>query len=196
MSGVVTTIDNQAIPSFTHDGCLPPFVGTPTGLAGRAPYIVSMRDLVSDLNFSARRLEILTGFSALRRKLFLAGAIRGFQWIDGSFTTEKEEPGDIDLVTFYSVYENDQSVFISNLAGRGVDILDKASVKGMFHCDSYYVYMNDDPERIISWTAYWLGVFCHDREKKWKGILQIPLIQSARQARLEYELICRAGEGL
>lgn len=196
MSGVVTTIVNQAIPSFTHEGCLPPFVGTPTGRVGRAPYIVSMCDLVSELSFSERRLEILTGFSELRRKLYLAGAIRGFQWIDGSFATDKEEPGDIDLVTFYYIDGNDQSVFISNLAERGVDVLDKASVKERFHCDSYYVYMNDDPERIISSTAYWLGVFCHDREKKWKGILQIPLIQSARQARLEYEFMCRVGEGL
>lgn len=92
------------------------------------------------------------------------------QWINGSFISKKENPKDIDLVTFldYSIYEK-----------RGDKILDqfwKFSLEGQF-LDSYIVKAY--PENHPNYSVYlsernlWQDRYGTDREENPKGFLKL-----------------------
>jgi hypothetical protein len=91
----------------------------------------------------------------------------GFElWIDGSFTTDKADPSDVDLILFASK---------SDLAGLSADcktmlrgLLDKASSKSKYGCDVYFAHSEDTPLR-----SYWRGWFGFDRDEKPKGLARI-----------------------
>ena len=54
-------------------------------------------------------------------------------------------------------------------------LLDPASAKKQFRCDSYFVDMNTDPGNVVNLTRYWYGLFSHRRGGLWKGLLQVNL---------------------
>jgi hypothetical protein len=97
----------MAIPSFSVDGLLPPYLGASPGedRALMSPYSTTTADLVAHFATSLRRIEILTGLLEYRTALHGFGFVRGFQWIDGSFVERVEDqgrdPGDVDIVTFF-----------------------------------------------------------------------------------------------
>ena len=87
-------------------------------------------------------------------------------WIDGSFATQKEHPGDIDLVV---VCEEDE---VNNLPAEKQLILkelfgNQKATKLRYECDAYFVF-NDVNEK-----SYWRGLFGFDRNENPKGIARI-----------------------
>lgn len=74
----------MGIPNFGSDGLLPPGIHQAT-----------WAELVSCLNFTARRVWLLEGLEAVLRHLAAAGCERVY--IDGSFVTAKPEPDDFDI---------------------------------------------------------------------------------------------------
>jgi predicted nucleotidyltransferase len=87
-------------------------------------------------------------------------------WIDGSFATKKEHPGDIDLVV---VCAQDD---VNNLSLEKKLILqelfqDKKTTKLRYECDAYFAIDNMDDK------SYWRGLFGFDRNEKPKGIARI-----------------------
>lgn len=87
-------------------------------------------------------------------------------WIDGSFATKKENPGDIDLVV---VCEQDE---VNRLPIEKQLILkelfeDQKATKLRYECDAYFVF-NDMHDK-----SYWRGLFGFDRNENPKGIARI-----------------------
>lgn len=191
MLNAMTFTHKETIPPFSHDGYLPPFVGSPTGDQGRAPYTTNMEEFVNKFSFSGRRKAILEGFIKLRRRFFLAGIKEGFQWIDGSFTgNAKIEPGDIDVVTFFSNPFSTQEELLKNLSDRNIDLRTPGSLKEKYLCDAYFVdFCVGNAQYMIHRITYWYSLFSHTREKQWKGLLQIELPKIASEAIKESKLL-------
>jgi hypothetical protein len=165
-------------------------------MAGRAPYQASVKEFVKKFRFSKWRCDVLSGFLALRRKYFLAGVRNGFQWVDGSFAADvKPEPGDIDVVTFYK--HHDQDLLIHKLKHYGVDVTISGLVKAVYHCDSYLINMSDyESCGLIATSSYWYSLFSHTRDRQWKGLVQLPLLVTSRDALNEYNLQKLLSEGV
>ena len=96
-----------------------------------------------------------------------------FQWLDGSFVHQKENPNDLDFVTFidYRVYNRKEDMILNNFTMFGVyeyyhDLLDAYSV-----CN----YPQKHP--LHSETArdirYWIDTFGSDIKKILRGFVQI-----------------------
>ena len=79
-----------AIPAWTAEGVLPPLDEANPLSPSRAPYPVSLADLVARFATSPQRCEVLAGFMAYRAALHANGYLAGFQWLDGSFMEDVE----------------------------------------------------------------------------------------------------------
>lgn len=135
------------IPDWTAEGVLPPLdVGNPTG-SNRAPYAVSLYDLVVRFGTTPERCSILDGYLRHRAALHANGYEVGFQWLDGSFmedveTLEGRPPRDMDVVSFV------HPPGAANTAPGDQDALDHAAAKSRFKVDSYFVpESTHDPAR-------------------------------------------------
>lgn len=91
-------------------------------------------------------------------------------WIDGSFSTEKEHPGDIDVVLRMSYNEikgftQECSKFVFYVT----DAKNKQDVQSRYLSDIYFLLAHDDAK-----YNYWYGQFglSHDRKTP-KGIIVI-----------------------
>jgi len=114
-----------------------------------------------------RRERLLLRLEALLTKLKEV-PIRMEIWIDGSFATSKESPGDVDLVV---VFEQNE---VNNLAtDHQTALLDifsnQKTTKLRYECDVYFI-MNDMHDK-----SYWRGLFGFDRNEKPKGIARLIL---------------------
>lgn len=85
-------------------------------------------------------------------------------WIDGSFITEKETPGDIDLVCL--CHANDFDKLTADKQKEMAELLNTA--KHNFSCDAYFT-PHEDPV----FPHYWLGFFTFDRNRNPKGLIEI-----------------------
>lgn len=169
------------IPQFTPSGALPPFYGTATPVvgAGRAPYLVTPDELVARFATSPARNALLSSLFAYRQSLRDLGITDGFHWLDGSFVEDAEAtkgrpPSDIDLVTFArrphtAQADGDWQAFV---AGNR-SLFDGTGAVGL---DPYYVDLDLAPRDVVRRTAYWFGLFSHQRVTGlWKGMLQLDL---------------------
>lgn len=99
------------------------------------------------------------------------------QLIDGSFTSSKVNPGDIDLVCFASMEA------IDSLPQEKKDLLNRLvsgqETRSAYLCDAYFCptlpethpqYNNYRAQR-----KYWIGEFGYDREEKPKGIVRLQI---------------------
>lgn len=172
------------IPSFNISGVLPPFVGADPGgpPAASSPYATSMVEICAHLCTTPERANILRGLIRLREALRRLGFDRGFQWMDGSFCEDCETingraPRDIDIVTFIARPErlrppHEWTAFTE--ANRHV--FHPADAKRNYGCDARYVEINTHAGNAIKQTAYWYGLFSHQRATfLWKGMLQVEL---------------------
>jgi hypothetical protein len=163
------------IPDWTAEGWLPPLdVGNPTG-TNRAPYPVSLYDLVVRFGTTPDRCGILDGYLRHRAALHANGYLAGFQWLDGSFmedveTLQGRPPRDMDVVSFV------HAPGVADPASGDQDALDHAAAKARFRVDSYFVELEAVPPREVAfWSAYWYSMWAHRRNLAWKGFLQVDL---------------------
>lgn len=171
------------IPPFGPSGVLPPYVGTsPADRAQNSPYPVAMTEIVNRFATSAQRVAILNGLLDYRAALGGLGIAQGFQWIDGSFvedceTIRQRPPGDVDIVTFAyrpAHAHDDQSW--GALFGANIPLFDPDQTKATFKCDAYYVDLLKFPHFVVADTAYFNGLFSHQRDTaQWKGMLRVML---------------------
>lgn len=94
------------------------------------------------------------------------------QWIDGSYTTTKLKPNDIDVVSFI-----DSSDFVPQIASFDMNLSNKYP-KNKYNIDGYIVinFPIGSKEYIamtVSRYQYWVKWFGHDRHKNQKGIIEI-----------------------
>jgi hypothetical protein len=59
------------------------------------------------------------------------------------------------------------------------ELLVHAHVKGTYSVDHYWVSIGSDPVFLVEQTRYWYGLFSHRRDRVWKGMLVIDLINTA-----------------
>lgn len=87
-------------------------------------------------------------------------------WIDGSFTTEKVDPNDIDLVVFFDFKELD--ALPPDAQRRLTGLVDRHTAKKNFGCDVLVSNKDDHDHR-----SYWRGWYGFDRNENPKGIARI-----------------------
>jgi hypothetical protein len=183
MAASPVNISMGDIPPFTPSGALPPFLGNdPSVHAGLSPYQTTLTKLVDRFATSPERKKILDGFLKHRAALLSLGII-GFQWLDGSFledieTLKNRPPADIDIVTFVwrpQQYVNDQAAW-DVLIQQNLGVFDPTMAKATYQTDPYFVDIIFGPQFVIQQTAYWFGLFSHQRVTSlWKGMLMLPL---------------------
>lgn len=163
------------IPDWSAEGVLPPLDGAHPTSPSRAPYAVSLYDVVVRFGTSPGRCAILDGFLRYRAALHANGYHAGFQWLDGSFmedveTLEGRPPRDIDVVSFL------QAPVQTNPDSDDERALDHAQAKALFKVDSYLVELDALPPReLTAWATYWYSMWAHRRNGSWKGFLQVEL---------------------
>lgn len=178
-----------SIPPFNASGVLPPYVGPdPAQIGGLAPYETTLTELVTRFATSPERKQILRGFMAHRQKLLGLG-INGVQWLDGSFvedleTSKQRSPRDIDVVTFFVRPPNLAAMQVwESFIASNEDVFRPQVAKSTYRTDPYYVDVSFGPLHVIEQTAYWSGLFSHQRETGlWKGLLKVWLDQQRDDA--------------
>lgn len=167
------------IPAFTGSGVIPPYVGEDgpgCSPAQMSPYPVTALDVVRSLGGTKARLDIIEDWLEHRKYLRGLGFTNAFQWIDGSFT-ENKDPKDIDIVTFFNppigVATSDEKLAFLN---KNISILNRRNVKNKYKIDLFLVDLSLSPANIVGLTRYWFGLFSHRRgDELWKGMLEVKL---------------------
>lgn len=175
-------MEHGLIPAFEQSGVLPPFKGdSPAEQASQAPYKVSLAEFVTHFATSPERIEILKGFLNYRIALKAIGIDNGFQWVDGSFVEDVEKtrgrpPNDVDLVTFAERPVGFSDTDWQGFVRTNIALFRPQDLKAKYSCDAYYIDLAMPAKLLVSRTAYWFGLFSHQRETNlWKGMLEIDL---------------------
>lgn len=153
----------MTIPPFNEAGELPPGEHT-CGIAEfRDRYVTSFPKSIS-------RREIFKGYVEFTDSEIDLGFIL-FQWLDGSYVTAKENPNDIDMVSFIEPGMINEAIAADALTGF--------EVKRRFGCHSFIVpiYPEGSPKRkaTISLMDYWRTTFGQSRKGDEKGLILIDL---------------------
>lgn len=150
-------------------GVIPP-VSDGTSIE-RSPYEIDILTFTKMFSLSNERIAILKNFLYYRKFLYELDITSGFQWVNGSFTENVETlrnrpPNDIDVVSFITEPKNP----LPN------ELFDNSYIKQQYQVDSYFVDLNDAPQELVKWTAYWYSMWSHQRDTNiWKGFFQMPL---------------------
>jgi len=89
-------------------------------------------------------------------------------WVDGSFTTEKPEPDDIDMLL---VIDYDRLNLLPTMFQPQVEkLLNRSFIKHNYNIDLLLLGSGLEEDRM-----HWRGVFGYDREDTPKGIVRISL---------------------
>ncbi len=121
---------------------------------------------------SKTRTPIYEGFENYNRDFKNQIYDNFVQWLNGSFTTSKENPNDIDLVNMveFSDELNTKQAILGNFLTVG-------GSKDTYLVDGYFVpiYKKDDPRYMVTeqHLSYWADWFGHDREKRPKTLFEV-----------------------
>jgi hypothetical protein len=150
---------------FDENGFLKPYDIIETDLA------TIEKIFVEDVPLSSTRKAIFEGYLSYNeelRKIIPAGFM---QWIDGSFTTKKVNPNDIDIITFvdFEVY---------NANEKQIDELRRTRQTTNRIIDGYFVKIYPENHKHRNWyendKMQWLFTFNRVKNTKLsKGFLQI-----------------------
>jgi hypothetical protein len=129
-----------------------------------------------DLAFDGLRSVFVDPFpESLNRPRLLKGLedlltiVRGFPlnleiWIDGSFSTRKDEPGDVDLLILADQGELNSMSFVERKTLRDI-VMNRPYIKAVYFCDLFLILKASQNDKI-----YWRGCFGFDKLDGPKGI--------------------------
>jgi hypothetical protein len=120
---------------------------------------------LNDFPLSSTRTKLVDGlqsYISLLRGLSIYLEI----WIDGSFTTTKPNPNDVDIVIF--INKDEVNALDENLQKRLSILFDNHIIKTNYGIDVYVSDVNDPIFR-----AYWESWYGSDRNDNQKGIARI-----------------------
>lgn len=146
-----------------------------------SPYRTSMAELVEKFAHLHGRRQLLAGLLQYRIDLAKLGFVRGFQWLDGSFsedveTSQDRSPADIDLVTFAYSPNGMASHEVLELMNANPTLFVAVRAKAAYGCDAFVLPLDKSPENLVKRAAYYFNLFSHRRgDHVWKGLLQVPL---------------------
>ncbi|WP_256580875.1 MULTISPECIES: hypothetical protein [unclassified Pseudomonas] len=165
------------IPQWNHQGIIPPIdENDPTALE-RAPYPVTVEQIVERFSTTIERCEILEGFLSHRAEMHRLGVVSGFQWLNGSFMEHVEllegrAPNDMDVVTFADIRPEVEAA----LAPEDIKALtDNPWIKKTYKVDFYLLPLSEPAEFLVEMSAYWYSMWSHRRSQQWKGFLSVRL---------------------
>lgn len=153
------------LPPLTDEGLLPPGDYAPT----RAEFEQSFVHAGN----SARRAEIYGGWNRHRNRLQQDGlAPSARELLDGSFTSSRWEPRDIDIVVEYPITSTDLRMLTPT--SPIIRLLQGGLLKSEYACDAYPLYSlpEDDPayEKVtVAGLSYWMKWFGRTRLGVEKG---------------------------
>lgn len=121
---------------------------------------------LSGFTESGTRAELIDNLKQFLAALSALG-IEFEVWLDGSFTTLKMDPNDIDLVAFASAKEietlaPDKQSLAKTLLGNNV------AIRQNLKLDVYFSAIEN-----AEWRSYWRGWFGFDRNESPKGIARL-----------------------
>ncbi len=114
---------------------------------------------------SLTRASLINGLTQFIARLKQVG-IPVELWVDGSFTTRKENPNDVDLVVFAS--EADVNGLSAPHQTQLAGLLDRVSTRHKYGCDVLFSVKEDQDMR-----SYWRGWYGFDRNENPKGIARL-----------------------
>jgi hypothetical protein len=115
---------------------------------------------------SSSRPRLLNGLEDLL--LILRGFPLNLEiWINGSFSTKKEDPADIDLLILAEVGEVN-GLSPSERQTLYNIVVNKPYIKTVYFCDLFLIFKAEQDKKI-----YWRGCFGFDRLDQPKGIPRI-----------------------
>ena len=169
----------MSIPPFDHNNVLPPYFGEETNRNTWSPYHCTIFDFCQRFNTSATRSELLLKLIDFRLGIVKNGLQNGFQWIGGSFVTNKEaidtrapNPSDIDLVTLF--YGTDET-FFNTFDLVFPSFADAALAKNKFNLDHYFIPIDYLGTDAIDDILYWVQFFTTSKLGVRKGIIKLEL---------------------
>jgi hypothetical protein len=117
---------------------------------------------VAPFDHDQRRHDLYQKLAAWVGALQALG-VGGTLWLDGSFLTEKPEPGDIDCVLWHPHWVNGGVNITPAMQRQVAHLLDQAVADNLFDLDLYVE--SPAPDEVFHREAYWRGVlgFSHDR---------------------------------
>ena len=122
-----------------------------------------------DFPESMTRGPLIEGLNAFVGHLSNVGAPIEL-WIDGSFTTRKIDPNDIDLVIFSPASILNQLPIEKQQLFQA--LVDRPSIKQNFGCDVLFC-----PSEDLNGRSYWRGWYGYDRSERPKGIVRVVVQQ-------------------
>ena len=129
--------------------------------------------LVNQFPTSTTRPSIMTGFEQLRSEM-VGLKVEVEQWLDGSYVTKKENPGDLDLLNCIS--EDAVNKLSPPQQHSLYQLVSGKATKATHHCDSYYLVTVPDGHPASDFCRqqrkYWMGEFGYDRNDQPKGIVR------------------------
>ncbi len=164
-------------------------MGSNGGDRNRSPYVLTIQNFIEMFSYTPERVLILKNFLKHRIELYKVGVVSGFQWLNGSFTTDVEvtesrPPNDIDVVTFFNLPEGETQL---SFLPKTNNLLDTRVTKQEYMVDVYPVVLNDKiTEYIIDDITYWYSMWSHRKsDNMWKGFIQVPLSPNEDQLVLD-----------
>lgn len=111
-------------------------------------------------------------------------------WIDGSFSTAKVEPNDIDGIIFLKFSNDEEYHLAMEFQELHATYFKKLAYE--YDCDLYVQFdidkiptrnsVNESYSRFYDnvdlYTKYWMGQFCFDRQQRPKGIFELEFKES------------------
>lgn len=159
------------IDAFNEVGLLPP---------NYMPIKTNIVEVVERFCTSKQRSILLRGLISYREELHNF-ELEGYQWIDGSFVTDKENrekdsdsgkaPNDIDVLTIYKLPDGATQETIADRM-----VFDKKYVMRKYKIDAFPIEMQTLlSENGILKLAHWVNLFSHTKVNERKNFLHIPL---------------------
>ena len=121
---------------------------------------------LSHFSTSETRPALIAGFRAFVEALG-RGGVACEVWIDGSFSTNKLDPNDVDIVVFAAQQDLDQLDPEKQAYLEGL-LLDRIGVRRKFGVDVLFSLAEDADMR-----SYWRGWYGYDRQERPKGIAKL-----------------------
>lgn len=166
--------NREAIPSDTPD--LPLCVKAPRGELLKpslhSPYLMDWPDFERRYGFTDQRMELLAGLERFRGTM-RGSRIAGFQWIAGSFVSNKPNPSDIDVITFITSGPR-PAPWLNSLYCLSPLDYSREEIFELFKCDAFFVDCRADPGALPRAVAFWiqhLGI----REQAQAGLIELAL---------------------
>jgi len=158
----------ESIPLFTAEGHLPP--------GDFLPFRMEFETRFVDTGDRVRRNSIYKGWNTHRSVLIRAGLPEtARQLLNGSYTTTKDSPGDIDIAVEVPLSGNGD---LANFTRDHpiVKLLQGPLMKSAYQCDAYPIYTlpNTDPlyaSVTVRAMEYWTKWFGRSRSGSAKGRL-------------------------